>query len=72
MADLRRYLSLMMHEFERKIAEARTAEILKASRARYTDPPFRSQQVNELIDGVEQVPQRIKRSSPARKPNDCS
>ena len=48
-----RYLSLMLHEFKRKITDGRTRETVKASGAHYTDPPFRSQQVNELIEGVE-------------------
>ena len=36
-----RYLSLMWHEFERKIADGRTKDVLDATAAYADEPPFR-------------------------------
>jgi hypothetical protein len=47
------YLALIRHEFEKEIEEGRTTDVLDASAACAYEPPFRSQQVNELIEGVE-------------------
>jgi hypothetical protein len=46
-------LSLIKHELEREIENGRTTEVLDATYAYHTDPPFRCEKLNELIEEVE-------------------
>jgi hypothetical protein len=59
-----RYLSLIKHELEREIENGRTTDVVEASEASHTDPPFRSQQLNKLIEGVEKFLRAAKNSLP--------
>ena len=46
-------LSLMWHEFDRKIKKGQATDMVQEwSEASHTDPPFRSDQLNKLIEGV--------------------
>ena len=43
----------MRHEFEREIEEGRTTDVLDATAAYAYEPPFRCQQLNNLVEEVE-------------------